>query len=266
VRVDVKVVADREVARLARARFNRLVQLAETTSTNTVVAEEASIGAPEGLVVVADYQSAGRGRFERKWEAPRGASLLFSVLARPGAAELPPSRRHLAVAAVSLALAEAAGRAASVRLALKWPNDLIAAGAPGLKVAGLLAEVTTDGGLVVGAGLNVAWAPEGATCVEALAGRPVDRGALLVEALLALDRLYGDWDHVAQLYRESCATIGRTVTVSYCGRAPDLSGTAVDVDDAGRLLVRAAGDDAFLGRLVAVAAGDVVHARTGTSA
>ena len=91
---------------LAGTRFADVRQLADTTSTNSVLLEKALEGAPEGLVVVADHQSAGRGRFDRRWEAPAGKSLLFSVLLRPGYAALPANRRHLVVAAVSLAVVE----------------------------------------------------------------------------------------------------------------------------------------------------------------
>jgi len=224
------------------------------------------------MVVVADYQTAGRGRFERRWESPRGKSLLFSVLLRPSREELPPARRHLAVAAVSLALVEAARDVANVAVQLKWPNDLIVPDGTAAnrtagdeKVAGVLAEATSDGAIVVGAGVNVAWAPapaplEGsgapaATCLDAVAGRPVQRGELLVSALLALDRLYGHWDLVSRLYRENCSTVGRRVTVSFAGHQPDLVGTAIAVDEDGRLVVRD-----LQGGTVPVAAGDVTHA------
>jgi BirA family transcriptional regulator, biotin operon repressor / biotin---[acetyl-CoA-carboxylase] ligase len=258
-----------QLARLAGSRFAQVVPLAETTSTNSVLVANAEGGAAEGMVVVADYQTAGRGRFERRWESPAGKSLLFSVLLRPSRAELPPARRHLAVAAVSLALVEAARDVASVAVQLKWPNDLIVRDGPAgdNKVAGVLAEATSDGAIVVGAGVNVAWAPAPApaplgrsgapatTCLEAVAGRPVQRGELLVSALLALDRLYGHWDLVSRLYRENCSTVGRRVTVSFAGHQPDLVGTAIAVDEDGRLVVRD-----LQGGTVAVAAGDVTHA------
>lgn len=253
-----------QLARLTGSRFAEVVQFAETTSTNSVLVDMAGHGAPEGLVLVADYQSAGRGRFDRRWESPPGKSLLFSVLLRPGTAELPAGRRHLAVAAVSLALVEAAQAVANVEVQLKWPNDLLAGGSTGGggKLAGVLAETTPDGAVVVGAGFNVGWAPEAperavgapATCLDALAGRPVQRGELLVSTLLALDRIYGHWDLVSERYRETCATVGRQVTVSFAGHLPDLHGTAVAVDADGRLLVRDG-----TGGIVAVAAGDVNH-------
>ena len=97
-----------QLGRLRPSRFSDVVQLAETASTNSVLLERARAGAAAGLVVVADYQTAGRGRFDRRWESPPGKSLLFSVLLRPSEQELPAPRRHLAVAAVSLALVEGA--------------------------------------------------------------------------------------------------------------------------------------------------------------
>jgi BirA family biotin operon repressor/biotin-[acetyl-CoA-carboxylase] ligase len=270
------VLSDVKLARLAGSRFAQVVQLAETTSTNSVLVGKAEGGAPEGMVLVADYQTAGRGRFERRWESPAGKSLLFSVLLRPSREELPPARRHLAVAAVSLALVEAARDVANVELQLKWPNDLIVgsvmagdatagdATAGERKVAGVLAEATSDGAIVVGAGVNVSWAPEphegpgapAATCLEAVAGRPVPRDEMLVSALLALDRLYGPWGLVSGLYRQRCSTIGRKITVSFAGHQPDLVGTALAVDEDGRLVVRDVD-----GGTVSVAAGDVTHAR-----
>jgi BirA family biotin operon repressor/biotin-[acetyl-CoA-carboxylase] ligase len=227
------------------------------------------------MVLVTDYQTAGRGRFERRWESPRGKSLLFSVLLRPSPEELPAARRHLAVAAVSLALVEAARDVANVAVQLKWPNDLIVRNgiaanrtfgdgmAGDKKVAGVLAEATSDGAIVVGAGVNVAWAPEAlersgapaATCLDAVAGRPVQRDEVLVSALLALDRLYGHWDLVSRLYRETCSTVGRKVTVRFAGHQPDLVGTAIAVDEDGRLVVTD-----LQGGTVPVAAGDVTHA------
>ena len=259
----------------------------ETTSTNTVAASEARRGAEEGLVVVADYQSAGRGRFDRRWVAPAGTALLFSVLLRPalaGPGALAPERGHLVVAAVSLAVADAAQEVAGARLALKWPNDLL--GPDGRKVAGVLAEVAAEprgtgrvakggGAIVVGVGLNVSWAPEGATSLEALAGRAVDRDALLSAALEALARLYGHWEDVARRYRAALATLGREVVVRLAveghepggGRAGrgagahaapaeavELRGTALDVRPDGRLLLSTADG------VVEVAAGDVEHA------
>jgi BirA family biotin operon repressor/biotin-[acetyl-CoA-carboxylase] ligase len=244
-----------QLVRLSRTMFADVVQLAETTSTNSVLIERAAGGAPGGLVAVADYQSAGRGRFDRRWESPPGKSLLFSVLLRPSEQELPPPRRHLAVAAVSLSLVDGTLAAAGAELQLKWPNDLVVADR---KVAGVLAESAPDGAVVVGAGVNVDWSPEGlpVTHLSATSGPPVDRGELLVETLLALDRLYGHWDRVSRRYRTTCATVGREVTVQLTDTASPLRGLAVAVDDQGRLIVRTTD-----GAQVTVAAGDVTHLR-----
>ncbi len=268
--VDSDVLDDDQVARLARTRFGKLVQLAETTSTNSVLVAEARRGAPEGAVVVADHQSAGRGRFQRSWESRPGRSLLFSVLLRPGREDLPARRRHLVTAAVALALAEGARAATGAVVRLKWPNDIIGSG-PGqgeAKVAGLLAESPDDDAVVVGAGLNVSWAPEGmgATCLGALVAGPADaarlnRGDVLVESLLVLERLYGQWDLVSRLYRQSCATIGREVSVKLADGTPALVGTAIGTDGDGHLLVRTCTGPQVRDELVTVAAGDVSHIR-----
>ena len=200
-RLPTPVLGHDQLARLAGSRFAQVVQLAETTSTNSVLVGSAEGGAPEGMVVVADYQTAGRGRFDRRWESPRGNRSCSRCFFAPAAKNCRRARRHLAVAAVSLALVEAARDVANVAVQLKWPNDLIVrdgtAGdgtaanrtAGDKKVAGVLAEATSDGAIIVGAGVNVAWAPAplersgapAATCLGSVAGRPVQRGELLVE-------------------------------------------------------------------------------------
>ncbi len=143
----------------------------EIDSTNTYLREQARQGAPDGLVAVADHQTAGRGRLDRRWESPPGANLLASVLLRPGC---DPDDLHLCTGAVALAAADACAEVAGVEPALKWPNDLLVGGA---KLAGVLAEAEFAGGalaaVVVGIGLNVAWpgpAGAGGTCLDDLGG------------------------------------------------------------------------------------------------
>jgi BirA family biotin operon repressor/biotin-[acetyl-CoA-carboxylase] ligase len=202
------------------------------------------------LVAVADHQTAGRGRLGRTWEAPPGGSLLMSVLLRPS---LPPERLHLATAAVALAAAGACEDEAGFRPGLKWPNDLLV---EDRKLAGVLAEADLPA-VVVGLGLNVDWpagaVPAGGTAVNLVAGRDVDRDALLAALLRRLGQLVADWAAVPSLYRASCATLGRVVRVEL----PDetFTGTAADVTDAGHLLV----DVGMC--LREVTAGDVVHVR-----
>jgi BirA family biotin operon repressor/biotin-[acetyl-CoA-carboxylase] ligase len=179
---------------------------------------------------------------------------------------------------VALALVEGAKMATAAELRLKWPNDIIGSDPvrSEAKVAGILAESPDGTALVVGAGMNVSWAPEGmgATCLTALGpwGRgpvdkaevdkaEVDRAEVLVESLLALEWLYGRWDLVGRLYRQSCATIGREVSVTLSEGTPALVGTAVSTDDAGHLVVRTGTAPDGREELVTVAAGDVTHVR-----
>ena len=222
-------------------RFADVVQLGETTSTNSVLLERAQAGAPEGLVVVADYQTRAGAASTDGGSRRRGRRCCSrcSCALQPGE-ELPaaaatwpwppcrwpwPTRRR-------------PWPGSSVQL--KWPNDLVVTG--DRKVAGVLAESAGGRGpgrrgrgqRGLGAGVGRA-----ATQPRArLAGRPVDRGELLVETLLALDRLYGRWDMVAGATGQTCATVGRQVTVQLAGGLPDLLGTAVAVDEDGRLVVR----------------------------
>jgi BirA family transcriptional regulator, biotin operon repressor / biotin---[acetyl-CoA-carboxylase] ligase len=234
----------------------------EIDSTNLYLRAEARRGAPEGTVAVAEHQSAGRGRLDRRWEAPPGASLLMSVLFRP---EFDPSELHLCTAAVALAAAEACRRVAGVGPVLKWPNDLLVGEA---KLAGVLAEAEFDGSalsaVVVGLGLNIDWPGPpgvGGTCLADLSSGPVDRPALL-DALLAtlaarrslLDSAPGRREVAAEM-RERCATLGQRVRVGLPSEA--VVGVATEVDDAGHLVVQTASGPRT------VSAGDVVHLRPG---
>jgi BirA family transcriptional regulator, biotin operon repressor / biotin---[acetyl-CoA-carboxylase] ligase len=232
----------------------------EIDSTNLYLRREARSGAPEGTVAVAGHQSAGRGRMDRRWEAPPGASLLLSVLFRP---EFDPSELHLCTAAMALAAAEACRRVAGVVPVLKWPNDLLVGEA---KLAGVLAEAEFEGprarAVVVGLGLNVDWpgpAGVGGTCLSDLSSGPVDRDGLL-DALLdalatrraLLDSAPGRREVAAEL-RERCATLGQRVRVELAAEA--VVGVATEVDEAGHLVVQTATGPRT------VSAGDVVHLR-----
>jgi BirA family transcriptional regulator, biotin operon repressor / biotin---[acetyl-CoA-carboxylase] ligase len=235
--------------------------LPETDSTNTRLLARAREGAAEGLVLVADHQTAGRGRLDRTWEAPPGASLLVSVLLRP---RLPLERAHLVTIAAALAAAEACEEVAGVTPSLKWPNDLVVEGAGGTrKLAGLLAESLVEGGrlqaLVVGMGLNVDWPeerlPAGAVALSGVTDRPVDRDAVLGAWLPRFDDRYRGLPERDGLddYRRRCATLGRAVRVETSGEV--VEGEAVDVTPEGHLAVDTGG-----GRRT-FAVGDVVHLR-----
>lgn len=228
----------------AETRFQDVRLLDEVGSTNQLVAALAAEGESEGLVIAADFQTAGRGRLDRTWEARPGDGLLVSVLLRPSG--LPVERRHLVTAAVALAARAACLEVAGVEPDIKWPNDLLHDGA---KLAGILAEAT-DGAVTVGMGINVHGGPPGAATLDRAAGRRVSRPDLLVAWLRHLDARAGDWDAVHDEYRRRCATVGRDVSVQLAdGRA--LVGRAEALDPMGRLIV--AGQ--------ALAVGDVTHLR-----
>jgi BirA family biotin operon repressor/biotin-[acetyl-CoA-carboxylase] ligase len=236
-----------------RLRFGDVRWVEETDSTNTRLLEDARAGAPEGRVLVADHQTAGRGRLGRRWEAPPASSLLVSVLLRPS---VPLGRAHLVTMAAGLAASDACEAVAGVRPGLKWPNDLVVDDA---KLAGLLAESVVEGdvlrALVVGMGLNVTAAPaEGATSLASHATGAVHRRPLLDAWLRVLDARLDELDGVLADYRPRCATLGRAVRVERPG-GDVLAGTAVDVTEAGHLVVESGG------RRAAVAVGDVVHVR-----
>ena len=238
--------------------------LAASPSTNAVVAARLRAGEPEGLVVVADHQTAGRGRLDRTWVTPAGAALTFSVLLTPD--EVPVARWPWLPLLTGVAVAEGVRRTVGVDVALKWPNDVLA---DDRKVCGILVErveCPRRAGAVVGVGINVSQTPEElpvptATTLERAAGRTVDRVALLAGVLDALTERYDAWRAAGaqpmdlhSAYTELCDTLGRTVRV----RLPsgeDLTGQAVRIDADGRLVVRTARGETALG------AGDVIHLR-----
>ncbi len=222
-------------------------------STNRYLLDEARAGAPDGLVAVADFQTAGRGRRGRDWVAPPGASLLVSVLLRPA---LAPERAPVVTMACGVAMAEAIARVAGFTPGLKWPNDLVV---NDRKLVGILAEA--DGrAIVVGAGVNVEWhefppeLAETATACNLEAGHPVDRRELLDAFLAELDRRYADLDAVVAEYRARLVTLGRRVQVERPDG--DVVGRAVDVGDDGQLRIRD-----HEGEVTEVRVGDVVHLR-----
>ena len=218
-------------------------------STNDVAAELAGRGAPHGTVVVADEQTAGRGRHGNRWSSPPGAGLYLSVLLRT---DSPP----VLTLAAGVAVAEALARAAGLHALLEWPNDVVAEDAGHRrKVAGILAEASTVGDrvdrVVVGIGINLrdgAWPPEVASragSVEGLTGRPVDRAALLVEVLAALAGWCGELERgrVAALLRrwEALAPSSRGAAVEWSAGQVRRRGVTEGVDEQGALIVRVDG-------------------------
>ena len=237
-------------------------RFASIDSTNTALLAAAREGAPEGVVFVADHQTAGRGRLDRRWEAPPGSSLLVSVLLRPSIA---PAHAHWVTAAVGLAASDACAAVAGFDALLKWPNDLVVGDR---KLGGILAEAVVEAGVVqavvVGMGLNVNW-PEPlpddlaatATACNLVVGHEVDRDALLAAFLDCLGARYAalDWPSGLADLRARSATLGRDVRVELPGDRV-VVGRAVDLAEDGALLV-----ETRPGEVRRVSVGDVIHLR-----
>jgi BirA family biotin operon repressor/biotin-[acetyl-CoA-carboxylase] ligase len=240
----------------------RVLWYDEIGSTNDRALAWAELGAEEGCLVVADAQSAGRGRLGRSWASPAGAGIYATVLLRP-----PPHATGLLTLAAGLAVAEGIERATGLHAHLKWPNDVVLPTRIGLprKLAGILAEAGSSGErtlhVVVGMGINVlpaaypADVASRATSLESELGRPVSRGLVLAECLAALWFRYsslvgGGSAGVLVAWRErAAATFARRV--EWDGPAGRRAGVARDVGDDGALLVEADGG------LVRVTAGEV---------
>jgi BirA family biotin operon repressor/biotin-[acetyl-CoA-carboxylase] ligase len=232
-----------------------------TGSTNVEAHTLARGGAPEGTLVLAEEQTAGRGRRGRSWVAPAGSSLLFSLLFRPG---LPPDRAQYLTMLCSLAILDAVTPLTGTPIQLKWPNDLVSGTR---KLAGILTEVSAAGSrldyVIVGIGLNVNWRPETApelqdiaTGLSLLAGHSLDRLPLLVDILRGVEARYrrlqaGESPQLEWARR--LATLGKPVTVQTA--TGDVSGFAESVDETGALIVRTSD-----GRSVSLLEGDVVLA------
>jgi BirA family transcriptional regulator, biotin operon repressor / biotin---[acetyl-CoA-carboxylase] ligase len=270
----------------------RAVEVTDVTgSTNADLLARAARGEPEGLVLAAEEQSAGRGRLGRTWVSPPRAALAFSVLLRPAA--VPRARLGWLPLLAGVAVAVAVRAVAAVDAELKWPNDVLvgsrntlaggsgpaAAGGqvstvvPPRKLSGILAEAA-DEAVVVGIGVNVSTGPAelpppgpgglAATSLAIEGAASTDRTALLAGILAGLERRYRAWCQVfgdtersglRAEYTGLCATLGRRVRVELPGGRV-FDGLASDLDGDGRLLVSVP-PDADL----PVAAGDIVHLR-----
>jgi BirA family biotin operon repressor/biotin-[acetyl-CoA-carboxylase] ligase len=232
----------------------------QTASTNADVAERFRAGAGEGLALVAEHQTAGRGRLGREWVTRPRSSLIVSFLVVPDG--VPAERWPWLPLLSGIAAAAAVRRVTGVAVDLKWPNDVLA---HGHKLGGILLErVEHDGlsGAVVGIGINCTQLPAElpvpeATSLAIVTGAPVDRSALLAALGEELAARYDEWLSGADLrpaYLELCRTPGQEVRVAVPGG--EVVGEAVDVDDGGRLVVRTQAGEERLG------AGDVVHVRS----
>ena len=223
----------------SEGREPEIVRLGVVTSTQSVAFELAANGAPDRTVVVAETQTAGRGRRGRRWLDEPRASLLASIIVRPQLAIRDLPKLSLAT---GVAVAEALEAVAGLAVWLKWPNDLVV---DERKIAGILLEsrITTEALVVVGVGVNLAQhrfpleLADAATSVEIETGQTVERDAMLDAVLAAFDAWRACLEHegfapVRERWLALADTIGRRVTVD--GRV----GVAVDLDDDGALVIR----------------------------
>ena len=238
-----------------------------TTSTNSEVAQLVHAGAAEGACVVAEEQTAGRGRQGRVWVSPPSAGLWMSVLVRPG--DVPRSRWGWLSLLAGLAARDAIIELGRVHVGLKWPNDLMTTGSQAgmRKLGGILSEACgspdsrSGEAVIIGIGINVALTPGELPTVLSTSllveDGCVDREALLVAILRHLFARLEQWRSADPLlaadYRAACVTLGRIVDVSMPGGRV-VRGEAISIDDDGHLEIISQG------KLVSVTAGDVIHA------
>jgi len=259
---------ERIQARLRSRVIGRPLEVVgEVGSTNDRVMAAGRDGAPEGLAIIADRQTAGRGRLGRPWASPSGVGLYTSILLRP---RLPASQVSLLSLVAGLAVAEGIESVAGLAPLLKWPNDLLVGGK---KVAGILTETASMESRVsyvgLGIGINVRHKaqdlPEelraSATSLRLAIGRELSRGELAAEIYNGLDRWYrefsdGRFETILARGRERSAILGSTVEVLAGDQR--WSGLAVDLDADGALLVQNG-----RGELRRVVAGEVSIRMTG---
>lgn len=221
----------------------RVLYYEQVSSTNDLASAVAEAGFPEGFVVIANAQTAGRGRHGRSWASPPGAGLYFSTILRPLAAAVP-----LLTIAAGVAVAEGVQSATGLECTVKWPNDVYVGDQ---KLGGVLAEADSEthviNYVILGIGINVmpaSYPPDvaaRATSIEDQLGRGIDRGLLLAECLASLAARYADLQEgrpeavLDRWRRRAGSTLGRRVRWQAGG--VEREGVAEDIDAAGALIV-----------------------------
>lgn len=229
-------------------------------STNLRAMQEAESGAPEGALIVADMQTAGRGRRGRSWQSPAGTNVYFTLILRP---DYKPDKASMVTLVMALAVAEGIEAVCGLQTQIKWPNDIVA---NGRKVCGILTEMRAERDsvqhIVVGAGVNVGlqvFAPElaeKATSLQAECGVRVSRMSLIVHVMKAFEKFYGrfrdtlDLSGMREKYESLLVNRDREVRVLDPGG--DFAGVSRGINNAGELLVELPD-----GKLVTVYAGEV---------
>lgn len=241
---------------------SHLLCLEQIDSTNTEAKRQAMAGAPEGLVVLAEEQTGGRGRLGRSFQSPKGTGLYLSALMRP---QLAPEATTNLTAWVAVAVCDGIEACCGVRPQIKWTNDIVL---EGKKLVGILTELGLESEtntldyMVTGIGVNVNQSPEDfspeirdmATSLSQILGRPVRRAELAAQIVLALDRMYAGYpedraEYLAK-YRADCITTGHQVQlITPTARRQAF---ALEIDDDFNLVV-----ELYNGKRETVSAGEV---------
>jgi BirA family biotin operon repressor/biotin-[acetyl-CoA-carboxylase] ligase len=262
------MISSEEIQRGLRTKFvGRPVETFEVIdSTNTVAKRLAERGAPEGTTVIAEYQTAGRGRFNRKWHGEPGKNILLSLILRPRHKHITPLLTYLTSTCVADAIQEITGKTVEC----KWPNDLLI---NDRKFCGILLESSWRAAprsslrresnvdfVVIGVGLNVnqetfpVGLRQAATSLKIECGREFDRASIIRNLLERLERSYlqslkAGFNGILAGWKEKCRTLGKEISVEQSRRI--LKGKAIDVDPDGALIIE------HHGRRLRVFAGDV---------
>lgn len=220
-------------------------------STNTAAKRLAKEGAPHGTVLIANRQTAGRGRMGRQFDSAPDAGIYLSVILRP---QCPPDQLMHLTCAAGVAMCDAVESVTGIRPGIKWINDLVL---ENRKLGGILTELSVDRGItefaVIGIGINCNRESFPAELQNIATSLSVDRAVLagaMIDALYEMDRNLPEKEALMARYRKDCLTLGKAVKVHRTDNI--FTGTASDLDDDGGLIV--ALDD---GRTVTVSAGEV---------
>ena len=233
--------------KLGRSLFSTNIIFHETVkSTNSLAKDLGAQGAPEGTLVLAENQMAGRGRMGRKWISPGYLNLLFSILLRPA---IPTDQVFVLTMILALATIDGVEDISGVSPMIKWPNDLYV---DGKKLGGILTEFSVRGRrveyVILGLGLNVNWNPEGekeflypATSIFAETGRKISRIDLLTGILRLFEKYYssvlaGKIEDFYKRWNELSMILGKEMEIEYDRKK--IKGRAVRINRNGALIIK----------------------------
>ena len=240
--------------------IKKIVYYEETDSTNIRARKLAEVGAPDGTLVVTDFQNAGRGRRGRMWVSPSGTGIFMSLILRP---DILPSSASMLTLVAALAVYDGIKETTGLETVIKWPNDIVA---EGKKLCGILTEMSAElegiHYVVTGIGINANMTEfpeevgEAATSLRILTGGPVRRSRLIAAVMKAYEGYYekfkscGSLAGLMDVYNERMANLGREVKV--LDPAGAYTGKALGIDEKGELIVEKAD-----GKVVRVVSGEV---------